>query len=251
MGIDRGGFPLIFDGMNEYGVCIAGLNFKTSARFFAARSGRVNLASHEIIPYVLAMAKSALEAKNILTRVNITADKFNTDTDIATLHFMVADKKSSFIAEQTEMGMSVYEDRFGTLTNEPTYPLQLLLACRIPSINNGKRASDFPCADLLSFGEGALGLPGDPSSPSRFARAAFGVRFGCAKDKKEALATAARILESVSVIRGSVSEGGEDYKTRYLSVMDINDFKYYYRRYQDLEFACASPSDTEGLTILK
>lgn len=233
MGIERDGFPLIFDGVNEFGVAVAGLNFPRSARFFEEKKGYLNLASYEVIPYILAAARSAEQAYDILTRVNITPDKFDTDTDGAALHFMVSDKDRSIIAEQTDEGMRVYSDRFGALTNEPPYPAQCLFMNRYKGLSNRENQCAFFKEDPISFGEGSIGLPGDLSSPSRFARAAFGIRFGTAGCKEEELTTAMHILESVSVIRGTVKDGKDGYKTQYLSLMDLDSFSYYYRRYDD------------------
>ena len=236
IGISRGGFPLIFDGVNEFGVAVAGLNFPRSARFFEEKKGYLNLASYEVIPYILATARSTEQAYDILTRVNITPDKFDTDTAIATLHFMVADRSSSIIAEQTEDGMTVYKDIFGTLTNEPPYPKQCIFMNRYRGVSNTIGASSFIPSAPLSHGEGSIGLPGDLSSPSRFARAAFGIRFATSSTKEEGLSAAMHILESVSVIKGTVADGGDDYKTRYVSIADIENVSYYYKRYNDIQF---------------
>jgi choloylglycine hydrolase len=249
MGIEEGGFPLIFDGVNEFGVAAAGLNFPRSARFYPPRDNFMNLASHELIPYILASSKSVADAYDILTRVNITADKFNTDTPIATLHFMVADKTSSIIAEQGESGMKIYEDVFGTLTNEPSYPIQCLSMHRFRGISNSAEPSSFISSPPLSYGEGSVGLPGDLSSPSRFARAAFGIKFAVSSTKEEALSTAMHILESVSVIKGTVADGGEDYKTRYVSIVDTENVSYYYKRYGDIKFFKIDLSDSLNTTL--
>ena len=243
MGIARGGFPLIFDGVNEFGVGIAGLNFPRSARFFEEKKGYLNLASYEVIPYILSQAQSTAQACDILTRVNITPDKFDTDTTGATLHFIVADKNKSIIAEQTDEGMRIYDNRFGALTNEPPYPAQCLFMNRYKGLSDREKQCEFFKEDPHSFGEGSIGLPGDLSSPSRFVRAAFGIKFGTAGYKEEALMTAMHILESVSVIRGTVKDGTDGYKTQYLSIMDLDSFSYYYRRYDDLSLNKVSLGD--------
>ena len=246
MGIEKAGFPLLFDGVNEFGVAIAGLNLPISSKFYEPRANFLNLASYEVIPYILASATTADEAREILTRVNITPDKFDTDTPAPTLHFMIADRRSSFIAEQTEGGVAVYDDSYGVLTNEPTYPAQCVLMHRYRGISNDIGENAFTSERPLSYGEGSLGLPGDLSSASRFARAAFGIRFGASDNKNEALAAAVHTLESVSVIKGTASDGGRDYKTVYTSVMDLDDFSYHYRRYSDTSFTQISPWHTRA-----
>lgn len=233
-GIERRGFPLIFDGINGFGVAIAGLNFPDSARFYDAKDGCINLASYELIPYILATARSTKEAYDILTRVNVTADKFDTDTPAATLHFMIADKTSSIIAEQTEGGMHIYTDRFGTLTNEPAYPKQCLFASSDGRLPKSEKTPIISGEENLAFDRGGSDGFASISSEARFRRAAFGLKYGKADNKNEALATAMHVLESVSVIKGTARAKGEDYKTRYLSVADLDSFSYYYKGYSDV-----------------
>mgnify|MGYP002249263064 CR=1 FL=1 len=73
-------------------------------------------------------------------------------------------------------GLHVYENPVGVLTNNPPFPQQLFalnnymhLAPRQPE---NTFAPDVPL-QAYSRGMGALGLPGDLSSSSRFVRAAF------------------------------------------------------------------------------
>ena len=92
-----------------------------------------------------------------------------------------------------------------------------------------------PCKDLkiYSRGMGALGLPGDWSSSSRFVRAVF-VKEKIAPQAEKEKEVFFEILKSVSVPRGCVkSENGENVGTIYTSCMDMMDFKYYYYKTGD------------------
>ena len=44
-GIERLGYPLYFDGVNEHGLCIAGLNFVGNARYFPAQNKKINIST--------------------------------------------------------------------------------------------------------------------------------------------------------------------------------------------------------------
>ena len=50
-------YPLYYDGMNEYGLGIAGLNFVGNAKYNYVDISKTNVAQFEFIPYILATCK--------------------------------------------------------------------------------------------------------------------------------------------------------------------------------------------------
>ena len=48
-----GGYPLYYDGINEKGLGMAGLNFVGNAKFQPIEEGRDNIAQFEFIPWIL------------------------------------------------------------------------------------------------------------------------------------------------------------------------------------------------------
>ena len=48
-----GGYPLYYDGINEKGLGMAGLNFVGNAKFQHIEEGRDNIAQFEFIPWIL------------------------------------------------------------------------------------------------------------------------------------------------------------------------------------------------------
>ena len=66
----------IFDGVNEKGVGMAGLNFDGPAHYFPVQEGKDNIASFELVPYILVAASSVAEAKKLLSNANIANINF-------------------------------------------------------------------------------------------------------------------------------------------------------------------------------
>ena len=59
-------YPLYFDALNEKGLAMAGLNFVGYAHYRACSEGKDNIASFELIPWILSQCASVKEARNLL-----------------------------------------------------------------------------------------------------------------------------------------------------------------------------------------
>ena len=237
--------PLYFDGMNERGLAIAALNFYGFAHY-AKRADRCrNLASFEVIPYILANCGNIDCVKKLLSGANITADSFSSKLPATPLHFMVADKEGAIVIEQTESGLKIHENPTGVMTNSPTLDYHMLKLSEYsylspnPPINNLSPKADLP---QFSRGLGAVGLPGDFSSSSRFIRAAFlknhtimptqGL-FGDA-DENAARDRFFHVMSGVSVPLGCImTNESKPVCTVYTSVCDMEKLAYHYISYTD------------------
>lgn len=170
------GFPLYYDAVNEKGLCIAGLNFVGNAVYHPPVAERENVAQFELIPWLLGRCATLTEARQLLEQVNITDTPFCTGLPAAQLHWMVADRTGCLVVESVADGVRVYDDPAGVLTNNPPFPMQLFAlnnyAQLSPEPPVNRFAPDLPL-ETYSRGMGAMGLPGDLSSQSRFVRAAF------------------------------------------------------------------------------
>ncbi|MDY5930926.1 MAG: choloylglycine hydrolase [Candidatus Ornithospirochaeta sp.] len=236
MGIIMNGYPLYFDGMNESGLAIAGLNFPGNAWYGKPVEGKRNVAVFELIPWLLSNARSVEETRILLADLNLTDDFFAPGVAPATLHWMIADKKESIVLEATKTGLHVYDDPAEVLTNNPEFPLQMF------NLNNYRHlsASDTPPAfsdklgmDTYCKGLGALGMPGDLSSMSRFVKASFTCLNSVkAEGEKASVSQFFHILGSVWQQKGSVIYGDGEYEiTVYSSCMNCSKGYYYYKTY--------------------
>lgn len=242
VGVDLGDYPLMFDGVNESGVFAAALNFPRSAVYSPHRCGAYNLASFEVLPWVLSGSESAEEGAFLLERCCILDEAYSADIPPSPLHWFLADGAKCFTVEATVGGTRVFENPASVLTNEPDFPYQLEYLSGFSGVSASPHIGGFTEEIGLaphSRGVGSVGLPGDFSSPSRFVRAAFTLhnfkRFaqgrkseGDAEEKKnveerradERLPSALfRVAEAFSVPPGSIiTEGGEYSYTRYTAV---------------------------------
>ena len=170
------GYPLYYDAVNEKGLCMAGLNFVRSAVYGPCAPGKANVAQFELIPWLLGRCATAAEARDLLAESRITDDAFLPGLPPARLHWLLADREQCFAVEQTAEGLRVYEDPAGVLTNEPPFPMQLFRLNDYAQLSPQPPENHFSPAlplETYSRGMGAMGLPGDLSSQSRFVRAAF------------------------------------------------------------------------------
>ena len=177
MAIVRDNYPLYFDGINEKGVGIAGLNFDGPAHYFPVQEGKKNIASFELVPYILAQASSVAEAKELLTNANIANINFSEKMHAAPLHWIVADKTgASITVESTTAGLNVYDNPVGVLTNNPQFPDQLVNLSNYQSVSPADPQNTLAPDTTLpvySRGFGSRFLPGGMDSESRFVKAAF------------------------------------------------------------------------------
>ena len=232
------GYPLYYDAVNEAGLCCAGLNFVGNAVYEKPAQGRRNLAQFELIPFLLGSCKSVAEAKGMLREICLTDTPFSEKLPTAQLHWLIADKHQAITVEATAAGIQVYDNPAGVLTNNPPFPEQMFrlndflhLSPKQPQNN----FSDKLPLQTYSRGMGALGLPGDLSSQSRFVRAAF-VRANAVSGSSEAESVSQffHILGAVDQPRGCCEVKDGQYEiTIYTSCCNADKGIYYYTTYEN------------------
>lgn len=230
----REGYPLYYDGANEKGLCMAGLNFPGYAVYRPYRSGQENIAPFELIPWVLGRCATVGQARELLGRTHLLHHAFSSELPLTPLHWLLADAEESLVLEWLEDGLHLHENPVGILTNAPPFDHQmshlrqyLALSPEEPEGRDGL----IP----LSRGTGAVGLPGDLSSQSRFVRAAFTKLNSVAgSGEEDCVSQFFHILGSVAQTRGCVRlEGGKLERTVYSSCISADRGIYYYTTYEN------------------
>lgn len=241
MGIVVDTYPLYYDATNEKGLSIAGLNFTTSAKFCEPVKDKNNIGVFELIPWILGSCSSVDEVRDLLTETNIVGMDFNEKYKSAELHWMISDKDCSIVLECMGEGMKIYYNPVHVLTNNPEFPMQIFninnyinLTCEEPET---RFAEGFDL-NRYSRGMGAMGLPGDLSSMSRFVRASFTrLNSVCGENEGESISQYFHILDSVSQTNGCVRVGNSFEKTVYSSCCNTDKGIYYYKTYNNSQLS--------------
>ncbi len=231
-------YPLYYDAVNEKGVGMAGLNFVGNAVYRKREEGKDNIAQFELIPWILCQCATVGEAREFLPRINITNIPFNDKLPLAQLHWILADKKESVVIESVEAGLRIYDNPVGVLTNNPPFDMQMAALRNYMALSVQPPKNTFApglTLDAYSYGMGAIGLPGDLSSQSRFVRAAFTKMNSVSGDgEKESVSQFFHILNSVDQQRGCCKlEDGNCEVTIYTSCCNADKGIYYYTAYDN------------------
>lgn len=233
-----GNCPLYYEAVNEKGLGMAGLNFVGNAVYGKAQPGRDNVATFEFIPWILAQCATLTEARALLERISLTDTPFDGKLPPAQLHWMIADRSGAIVVESVQEGLRVYENPVGVLTNNPTFDRQMF------QLNNYMHLSPKDPHNLFSDkldlqtysrGMGALGLPGDLSSQSRFVRVAFVKMNSLSGDsEEESVSQFFHILGSVDQQRGCCEVGEQKFEvTIYTCCCNADKGIFYYTTYDN------------------
>ena len=231
-------YPLYYEAFNEKGLGIAGLNFVGNAVYFDPKPEKDNIVQFELIPWILGTCASLAEAKESLSRINLISTPFKKNLPLAQLHWIIADEKEAITVESMKDGLKVHENPVGVLTNNPSFEQQMFqlnnymhLSPRQPENHFSEKLN----LTAYSRGMGAMGLPGDLSSASRFAKVAFTKMNAKSGDSElESISQFFHILGSVDQQRGCCEVADGKYEiTLYTSCCNASKGIYYYTTYEN------------------
>lgn len=229
-------YPLYYDAVNEKGLGMAGLNFVGNAVYGEVREGKENVAVFELIPYILSQCENTEEARELLGKIQITDTRFKEQLPNGRLHWIIADEKEAITVESVTEGLKIYENAPGVLTNNPPFPMQMFQLNNYMQLSSRQPEnlfSDQLSLETYSRGMGALGLPGDLSSASRFVRVAFTkLHARSGEGEADSVGQFFHILGSVEQTRGCCElENGKYEITIYTSCCNATKGIYYYTTY--------------------
>ena len=246
------GYPLYYDAMNEKGLCMAGLNFVGFARY--CNAARDPVAPFEFIPWVLGQCGTLDQARVLLTHTALAELDFSPELPAARLHWLIADHTGAVTVEATGEGLHVYDNPAGVLTNNPPFPEQMRHLANFCHLSPLPAGNHFPIELApVSRGTGAIGLPGDLSSPSRFVRAAF-TKLHADKQQAEPISQFFHILGSVEQTMGCCRlDDGSLAHTLYTSCCDARRGIYYYTSYHNRRISGIDMNreDLDGIGLVR
>lgn len=229
-------YPLYADAVNDKGLCMAGLYFPGNAVYCEENEEYINIASFELIPWCLGNFSNIAELRKNLEKINITNHAFQEKIPVAELHWMISDEKESIVLEQTKTGIQIYENPYGVLTNNPPFnyhDINMNNYMKISAKNPANTFSEKVSLQPYGQGFGMFGLPGDVTPTSRFVRATF-YKYNSITDEDEesSISQFFHILDSVSLIKGSVITKENNYDmTTYSSCINATKGIYYFKTY--------------------
>lgn len=235
-------YPLYYDAVNEMGVGMAGLNFVGNAQFKQKDSTKENVAVFEFIPWVLGQCADIGQVRALLEKINLIGEPFSEDMPAAPLHWIIADKTACITVESVKEGLKIYENPIGVLTNNPPFDIQLFLLNNYRNLSPKQPKNSFSeklPLQCYSRGMGALGLPGDLSSTSRFVRTAFTkLNSVCGESEEESVSQFFHILGCAQQQRGCCEVADKKYEiTIYTSCCNASKGIYYYTTYTNRQIS--------------
>lgn len=231
----------IIDGMNTEGLSVAILYLPgTKFPIFDPKNPKPVLAIYDIASFLLSQAKTVPEALDLIRSHQLVQSAVKEKEGIfikdLPIHFVVRDKTGeSAVIEFIDGETKIYEKAGDVLTNAPSFDWQLKNADIYGSLladnktPNAKFEKTFPNYEEIyktsSYkGEAnLLGLPGDFTPPSRFARAQVLLNnFPTPESRPMALSQAMALNDSlgVPVLKGAAP-------TLWSSIKDLDDLVYY------------------------
>ena len=242
------GVPFYFDAVNEKGLAAAALNFLGCAVYQTPRDGVENIPSFALISRVLGECATLSEARFFLSNVNVTNESAAKELPATPLHWLIADSTGAIAVEPLAEGVRVFENPFGVLTNAPPFPYHATHLAdyrglsATPPENKLCKGTELP---LYARGLGAVGLPGDFASASRFVRAVFAKNHAVEpQTERGSVSRFFHLLGAVSVPEGAIlTEDGRAVKTVYSACADLKNAAYYFTTYQNRRIRAISMSD--------
>lgn len=237
MAVTEDNYPLYFDATNEEGLSMAGLYFPGNAVYMQKKEGMDNITPFELVPWILGQCSDMNQARKKLSCVNLVNIPFSKDYSLTPLHWIIAKGEETLTVEPTANGIQVYDNPIGILTNNPPFQYHLYNLTNYLNLTREEPINRFApnlTIEAYSRGMGAMGLPGDLSSSSRFIRAAFTkLNSVCESNEISSVSQFFHILKAVAQQKGCAKVGEGFEKTIYTSCCNADKGIYYYTTYDN------------------
>ena len=251
-----------FDGVNEKGFAAAALYFAGYAYYDipVEDKNKEPIASLDFLHYILGRCTSVDELDMILKSICVLGLPDPVTKIAAPLHWIATDKSGKCVViEQTQNGLEIFDNPIGVMTNSPSYSWHCLNLLNYFNIRN----LDYETLDINGeklnkcfTGDGAMGLPGDCSSTSRFIRLSFLKKYAVKGiDEEEGVSNIIHLFNNVAVPLGLVElseknntivydECLERYEyTIYTAVMCAESLRFYWVTYENQRVQCIDLND--------
>jgi len=243
--LDGFGLDIAADGFNEVGLSIGELYFPGEAKFAEApKKNKSKAISNLDLPlYILQNFATIEEVRKELPKLTVWGEQLEVLNNIVVpVHYAVyQDDGQGIVIEYSDEGLKIFES-VGIMTNSPKYDWHVTNLRNYVDLNS----ENVPpvVIDGISFagsgqGSGLKGIPGDPTPPSRFVRAAAMAYLSEKGDTAgDIVNLSEHILNNVDIPIGLVRnfENGETFHdhTQWIVIKDLTNKILYYRSYENM-----------------
>ena len=227
----------ILDGINQAGLVVFVFYFPKYAKYGGPRMDKLNVKPTDFAMMVLEKAQTIDDVIDMLPKIQIVHENYPPFVGTPPMHWLITDANgNSVVLEPTGEGeITAYENTLGIFTNSPSFPEHVKEANEIlPKLSNLSNP------DAISQGTGAVGLPGDFSSVSRFIRLAFfAENIVRPKNSADAINSLMHVLNNFDIPVGAVASvdpktGKHVYETTiYTSYYNITNRSLLYKDHEN------------------
>lgn len=247
--------PVLYEGINEKGLMGGQLYYRCFAHYASeTAAGTIPLQAAFTVTYLLTQCASVEEVVEAIQKKVTVIDMPILGT-LPTIHWAFSDRTGeTVIIEPDKTGMTIYRNSMGVMTNSPSYSWHrqnLLNYFNIRNLDYDELEINGDRLEQCFSGNGAHGLPGDCTSPSRFIRLSFLKKYGIkGKNEEEGIVNLLHLFQNVAFPLGMVEvteDVGEskyntgvipyDY-TVYTSAMCSESLKFYWITYENQTVQC-------------
>lgn len=236
--------PLVCDGLNEKGLAGGILYFPGYAEYTkpADADAAKSLAPWEFLTWCLSNFATVDEIKAAVENgdVQVVELVFPAFGFVAPFHYTLHDANGkSIVIEPTGGTLKVYDNPYGVLTNAPTFDWHLTNLKNYTKLSDANGSSlkvDDHVIDSFGSGSGWIGLPGDPTPPSRFIRAfAYSMTPVSQPDGIESVRLVEHIMNNFDLPKGFIRNDKSDEAdyTQWTVVADMANRIYYVKTYDN------------------
>lgn len=242
VGINGFGLNFSFDGMNEVGLSFGYLWLPGVTEYPtpSPEEQKKALDFTDFCAWVLGNFASVAEVKEALQNVRIWGHSVP-PIGMTPVHAAIHDAKgNNLVVEFVGGEMQIYDNPMSVLTNAPPFDWQSAnLQNYLNLTPNNPDPVTFRGKTFSPPGQGGglLGIPGDPSPPSRFVKTATFLRFAMqSANGLDAINLAEHLLNTVDIPIGTIRDPNKetgDY-TQWIVIKDLTQKAFYFRSYRDL-----------------
>jgi penicillin V acylase-like amidase (Ntn superfamily) len=222
---------ILTEGVNEKGLSMAALWF-TEGKYPEKKNQEIDISNADVIPWALSQFSSAEEIIENLKKMNIYAPSYESFHGSLPLHYSITDRDgSNYVVEFIGGEIKIFNNRENkVLTNDPSLDKQL--------DNLALFYKDNPAANSIKTAGELNSLPGGYGSQQRFIKVSVLKNLlPKTNDPLTMINQSISLLNNIDYPRGvpayeadaNSNRGSDKQETSWISVIDLNEMKYYYR----------------------